>query len=173
MVEEITNGGPPAVVVHSNYFVALSHARDGTASPVLVCDNLESNPNFRVQTGAPSANLAAAHNACVDAVLSFVREWQAAVGLPADAELIIGRTLNSFKLTKCNPTTRELMPVKGAREVRLRVSVPAGCLRADTYLDSYGGKYIARMNLKQPTSLPFDLVPLPERPLPRDEGRRC
>ena len=92
MVEEITNGGPPAVVVHSNYFVALSHARDGTASPVLVCDNLESNPNFRVQT---------------------------AVGLPADAELIIGRTLNSFKLTKCNPTTRELMPVKGAREVRL------------------------------------------------------
>ena len=101
-----------------------------------------------------------------------VREWQAAVGLPADAELIIGRTLNSFKLTKCNPTTRELMPVKGAREVRLRVSVPAGCLRADTYLDSYGGKYIARMNLKQPTSLPFDLVPLPERPLPRDEGRR-
>lgn len=45
------------------------------------------------------------------------------------------------------------------------MSVPVGCLRADIYLDSYGGKYIADAALRAPAALPFDLVPLPKTPL--------
>ena len=81
------------------------------------------------------------------------------------SELCIGRTLNTFKLTKCHAVTRQLMHVEGAHEERLTVSVPAGCLRADIYLDSYGGKYIADAALRAPMVLPFDLVPLPRKPL--------
>ena len=78
--------------------------------------------------------------------------------------------IHSHRLSNGLTVVGEVMP--WLESAAFSFSVPAGCLRADTYLDSYGGKYIARMNLKQPTSLPFDLVPLPERPLPRDEGRR-
>ena len=69
-----------------------------------------------------------------------------------------------------NLETRQLMHVDGAHEEKLTVSVPVGCLRADVYLDSYGGKYIASTALKSPTALPFDLVPLPPTPLRRPGG---
>lgn len=179
VVEEVTKSGPPAIVVHSNYLVALAEpatkataqsAHTPAARPVLVCDNLEAHPSFRVQTATPSPSLARAHNAVVDNVLAFVREWQGAVGLPIESELCIGRTLNTFKLTKVNLETRQLMHVDGAHEEKLTVSVPVGCLRADVYLDSYGGKYIPSTALKSPTALPFDLVPLPPTPLKRPGG---